>query len=325
MNQQQRNFLLALCGYAAMREIPIQGLAMKANVDLRELLANEKYEVSRDQAHQLWSICWSECNDQHFGLHFGESLQLGALGVVGEIIKSSKTVGQAISIAASLTPAVTDLYTMEVVRKEGVKVNFNPTSNAADPEMRKHMLDFLIVFTIQELDGLLFRKVRPDMVVLPFEADQEYERVLRCKPNFGEQVSIQFDEGIWHELVITSNYEIQRDLLRSINIQTEESESFQSRVKDYLAKNAYLKLLTLEDVAANFNMTARSLQRRLQQESTSFQQIADTVRSSLAIEYIQRGKYQFGEIADLLGYNDLSAFSRAFKRWTGKAPQDFSV
>jgi AraC-like DNA-binding protein len=87
--------------------------------------------------------------------------------------------------------------------------------------------------------------------------------------------------------------------------------------------NAYLGILSLEDVAANFNMAPRSLQRRLQEEDITFQQLADSVRKSLALHYIRLGEHPIKAISNMLGYNELSAFSRAFKRWTGKAPANY--
>jgi AraC-like DNA-binding protein len=61
----------------------------------------------------------------------------------------------------------------------------------------------------------------------------------------------------------------------------------------------------------------------LQEESVTFQQLADSVRKSLALSYLESGKYQIKEVSYMLGYNELSAFSRAFKRWTGKAPFEY--
>jgi AraC-like DNA-binding protein len=75
----------------------------------------------------------------------------------------------------------------------------------------------------------------------------------------------------------------------------------------------------LEQLAANFNTSSRSLQRRLRAEDTSYQQLARDCRMSLAIYYLEAGRHQVKEISQMLGYNEISAFSRAFKRWTGKA------
>ena len=103
----------------------------------------------------------------------------------------------------------------------------------------------------------------------------------------------------------------------------DKSETFTERIYHYLMTNAYLGTLSLEDVASNFNVAPRSLQRRLQDEGVTFQQLSDAVRKSLALHYMEAGKHPVKEIAIMLGYNELSAFSRAFKRWTGKAPTNY--
>ena len=84
--------------------------------------------------------------------------------------------------------------------------------------------------------------------------------------------------------------------------------------------NSYLGIVSLEDIAANFNISARTLQRKLKEEGINFQQVADEVRKSLAINYLKAGSYPVKEISYMLGYNELSAFTRTFKRWTGITP-----
>jgi AraC-like DNA-binding protein len=116
---------------------------------------------------------------------------------------------------------------------------------------------------------------------------------------------------------------LQKFYLEKVSVYKDDNAraiSFQVKILDYLMKNSYLGILSLEDVASNFNVTTRSLQRRLQEEGVTFQQLADSVRKSLALHYMESGKYQIKEISNMLGYNELSAFSRAFKRWTGKTP-----
>ena len=177
---------------------------------------------------------------------------------------------------------------------------------------------------MHELDGFLLRKIEPLRVTLPYSAvNGEYHRVFRCVPQQGIHYQMELDASYWNEPIITANYDLQKHLLTMVSIKRNPSDSFQVKVMEYLTRNAYLGIFTLEDVAANFNITPRSLQRRLQQESTTFQQIADAVRKSIALHYIESGKYQLKEISSILGYNEVSAFSRAFKRWTGQAPMEY--
>jgi AraC-like DNA-binding protein len=75
-----------------------------------------------------------------------------------------------------------------------------------------------------------------------------------------------------------------------------------------------------EDVAGALKMSARSLQRRLIDEGTSYARILDDTRRGLAITYITQSRYSVGEIGYLLGFSGAPSFVRAFRRWTGVAP-----
>ncbi len=330
MEEQQKQFVLSLLAYAVQRGVSAKQLCQLCNIDLESLRKKFGEAITKKQVNDLWKNVSHLCNDPLFGLHFGESLQLAALGAVGEIIKSSETVGQAITIAASFTPAITDLFKMEVDKsKRKFIIKLVPTDSKNDDFVSQQIADLLMVFTIHELNGFLLEKIKPNSVVYPHKISnpKEYERVFRCKPiKRVDEYSIEFKNSYWDEPILTANYELQKLFLQKISSESKgksSSISFQVKILEYLMKNAYLGILSLDDVAANFNLTPRSLQRRLQDESVTFQQLADSVRKSLALHYLESGKYQIQEISTILGYNELSAFSRAFKRWTGKAPIEY--
>lgn len=75
-----------------------------------------------------------------------------------------------------------------------------------------------------------------------------------------------------------------------------------------------------EKVAGILNMSVRSLQRRLKEVGTTFRTILDITRKDLASTYVRDPDIELAEVAFLLGFSDQSAFSRAFKRWTGNPP-----
>jgi AraC-like DNA-binding protein len=76
----------------------------------------------------------------------------------------------------------------------------------------------------------------------------------------------------------------------------------------------------IRDVARALRSSPRTLQRRLEGEGTSFQELLDKVREELARALIEERRRPLGEIAFLLGYTELGPFVRAFRRWTGKTP-----
>ena len=75
-----------------------------------------------------------------------------------------------------------------------------------------------------------------------------------------------------------------------------------------------------EQVASSLHLSLRSLQRRLAEEDSSYEQLLLQTREELARSYLQDPRHAISEIAYLLGYADASCFTRAFRRWTGMAP-----
>ena len=221
MEDQHKQLALSLIAYAAQRDISPDELCKNANIDLRAIKKKEKYTITKKQFDDLWLYASRLAKDPLFGLHFGESLQLSALGVVGEIIKSSSTVGEGITIAASLTSVVTDLFRMEVTQtKKKFVIQLIPTIPHDSDFTARQMTDLLMVFIIHELDGLLFEKIKPLAVFFPYVINDqaEYERVLRCKPSKSRnQLAIHFDGKFWQEPILSANYELHTFLLQKVN------------------------------------------------------------------------------------------------------------
>ena len=77
-------------------------------------------------------------------------------------------------------------------------------------------------------------------------------------------------------------------------------------------------------IARKLAMSPRNLQRVLAEEGTSFKEILTEARVGLARSYVKEGRLPITEIAFVLGFADTSAFSRAFKRWTGTSPREYT-
>jgi AraC-like DNA-binding protein len=77
----------------------------------------------------------------------------------------------------------------------------------------------------------------------------------------------------------------------------------------------------VEDVARGLGMSKRTLARKLSDEGLNFTEILQQLRRDLAVRYLDDRKLHVSKIAWLLGFNEVSAFTHAFKRWTGKTPR----
>ncbi len=75
-----------------------------------------------------------------------------------------------------------------------------------------------------------------------------------------------------------------------------------------------------EKIAERLNMSERTLQGRLAMKNTSYRDLLNETRKELAEQYISQGLRSFSEVTYLLGFSDISSFSRAFRGWTGLSP-----
>ena len=78
-----------------------------------------------------------------------------------------------------------------------------------------------------------------------------------------------------------------------------------------------------EDIAQRLNMSSRTLQRKLAEANTTYLKLVDDCRRDLALRYISDPDKSITDITFLLGFSGQSAFSRAFRRWTGVSPSEY--
>ncbi|TMJ37256.1 MAG: helix-turn-helix domain-containing protein [Alphaproteobacteria bacterium] len=79
----------------------------------------------------------------------------------------------------------------------------------------------------------------------------------------------------------------------------------------------------LENVADSIRSSPAAIQRELSRDNLNYKDLVEETRRDLALVYVRQRELAFSEIAFLLGYSELSAFSRAFHRWTGTSPRNY--
>ncbi len=112
--------------------------------------------------------------------------------------------------------------------------------------------------------------------------------------------------------------QLMREYLRNLN-----KDSIVERVKAAIVDELPSGHISDARIARALFMTERTLQRRLQAEGTTFKNLLTEVRQELADQYIRDSRLTLQEISFLLGFAELSSFSRAFKRWNGQSPRHY--
>ncbi len=98
------------------------------------------------------------------------------------------------------------------------------------------------------------------------------------------------------------------------------AESVTRRIRHELINVERVTFPTLDVLSESLHTTPSTLSRRLREENTSYQQIKDAIRRDIAIHHLTTSTIPISEISELLGYQDVSIFHRAFKKWSGVTP-----
>ena len=102
-----------------------------------------------------------------------------------------------------------------------------------------------------------------------------------------------------------------------------DEEDIVQKIKAEIIRQLPSGNVTRKTVAREIAMSTRSMQRSLQEEGTTFSTIQNETRLDLAKQYLTGGNVDMTELAFILGFSEVSAFSRAFRRWTGMSPSQF--
>jgi AraC-like DNA-binding protein len=191
-------------------------------------------------------------------------------------------------------------------------------------------LAFKLVFFVQLARLATRTPVRPLRVSWPLAAESLSDDALAYEAYFGVPVTdaplatLIFSTEDIERLFLTENHKMWsffEPSLRQRLADLDRTASMAERVRSTLLETLPAGEVSMQVISRKLAISARTLQRRLQDEGTSFQQTLDTLRESLALHYLRNTEMSSAEISFLLGFEDSNSFARAFQSWTGKTPQ----
>lgn len=166
-----------------------------------------------------------------------------------------------------------------------------------------------------------FRYERPDNV-------SPYDTLFAPAPvAFGADDSFQiYENDALDQPVIGASQDVfavfEDKVQRSLgNLERGDTWAFRTRQRILEAMKG--EAPSVDRVAGELAVSVRKLQQRLSDEQTSYSRVLTDARRDLAEEFLKAGEVGNDEIAYLLGYSEVSVFSRSFKKWTGQTPSDF--
>ena len=268
-------------------------------------------------------------NDDAFGLHVGESVDPKAFDVLGYSVINSSTLGEAFDRAVRYNFIWTNgsCFSIEkgspLTRLVYIYLDDSITERRHDAEMT-----FAALASLSR--NVTNADVSPTRVMFQHDPPRdptEHQRIFRCSVEFSAPANQYFVASSALDLPILK---ADRGLCAVLDRHAEELiakhprndtlvEQVRTMIKDELrGGNA-----SLERIANQLSMSGRTLQRKLREHGTSHQELLDQMRRELAMRYLQEREMAICEVAYLLGFSESSALHRAFKRWTGKTPNEF--
>jgi AraC-like DNA-binding protein len=273
---------------------------------------------------RLVKLCVARTGCMHFGLLVGQQGGLHSLGLVGLLARLSPDVGTALHrLADCMHLHHGGTVTAVAVDGDAATLSYDIDQRYEDASDQIGDGALATLFNIlRALCGpgwhaieIRFAHRAPDDVH-PFRAF--FAADLRFDTG---QNAIVFP-GAWlqHSLP-ADDAELQRLLARQIALlETRHGDEFPEQVRSVLRAALMTGHAGADEIAALFSMHSRTLNRRLGAFHTSFRQLVDEGRFAIARELLECTELDVSGIAGALDYADASAFTRAFRRWSGTTP-----
>lgn len=154
-----------------------------------------------------------------------------------------------------------------------------------------------------------------------------YDKVFQCPVKFNQPSSALIFEKRYLEYVFpqksTHLFNFLKSHLEKLLIRVKRDENFKQQVFRLIEKFLASGSVDAANIAEEMHMSRHTMYRRLKAEGVSYHELLDEVRKNKAINLLKSKQHTLSEIAFLLGFSELSAFSRAFKKWTGQTPAKY--
>jgi AraC-like DNA-binding protein len=279
--------------------------------------------------HRFLEACEAAVGDPLLGLHVAQQLRRGTYGLVEYIARSSETLREVLAGLGRYLALLNPMVAPEFREGEG-EATFEYRIRGEPLAYGRHANEMGLGVIVGQGRALAARSWSPRRLWLshppPGEAEvKALRRFFGCEVAFNAPGNGFAVDAALLELRISSGDPALRKLLEARAGQELGAAvgggDFLTQVRDAVGRSLERGPPRMGAVAKAMALSARTLQRRMAEQGTTFQEVVDAVRRELARKYLEDPALGVTEVAYLLGFSELSAFDRAHKRWTGKAPR----
>jgi AraC-like DNA-binding protein len=295
-----------------------------------ETFADHEARIDATVDAKIWDRFTLELGDPDLGVHLNErAVSTGSFGLAGYIARTSATLAEALAHSQRYQPLIKENSQFEVkwgergatvVERLGRDIGPRPRSFA-----EASLCSYVTLARAWTGEPMTPVEVRFSYA-RPRDAG-ELERFFGCSLRFDQPATaVEFSRETLETPMLTADPEMLHYLQRwaALRLQALGDRDVITDVRAAVHAELVGGTLSIQRVARRLAVSTRTLQRQLGAGNTSFRDVVDAIRHQRAIELLRAG-VGLDHIAEQLGFSDTRAFRRAFRRWTGQPPSQWST
>jgi AraC-like DNA-binding protein len=305
--------------------VPVAPLLKRAGLT-PEAIADPQERLNVQSQIRLLDEAAIALKDDCLGFTLARDFDPREIGLLYYVMASSRTLGEALQRLARYSKVTNEALVFGY--REGNRLVTNLSYFGVPRHSDRHQIEFCMFAAIRICRLLTGQKLVPQQFSISHhrsEGISEMSRFVGTKVEFGADTD-EFALNIEAlELPVIHADSYLNDLLlkyceAALADRSGDVSQLRTKVENAISSLLPHGRVLVGDVARNLGMSERTLGRKLADEGLNFTQILQRLRRDLAVRYLDDRGLQVSKIAWLLGFHDVSAFTHACKRWTGKTP-----
>jgi AraC-like DNA-binding protein len=291
---------------------------------------NDSVRLEVSKQIKILNLAAQELGDELLGFNLARNFDLREIGLVYYVIASSEQFVDALRNAERYSGIMNDGFRLHFRHDDRAVVIALDYVNV-DRSSDRHQVEFWLVAIMRICRQITDTRLAPRHLRFRHDRDPipaEFRTFFGAETEFGADADEVVFPALVASLPLAQRDSYLNDLLRryaddALATRPRHNGRFRSAVEDALPQLLPHGKARFSEVAQQLGMSARTLARKLNAEGVPFADILDELRSALAKRYLSERNLPVSEISWLLGYSEVSSFTHAFKRWTGKTPRQF--
>jgi AraC-like DNA-binding protein len=292
-----------------------------------EVIADPEERLSVRRQITLLDQAATALKDDCLGFTLARDFDPRELGLLYYVMASSRTLGDTLKRVARYSQITNEALVVRYT--EGNSLTISLSYSGITRHLEKHQIEFCMFAVLRLCRVLTGQNLVPQHFRISHHragTNSEMTQFVGTTVEFGATTDeFTLDANARELPLIHADPYLNNLLLKYCEAALTDRRGNESQLRTRV-ENAISSLLphgrvVVDDVAPSLGMSKRTLARKLSEEGLNFTEILQQLRRDLAVRYLDDRKLHVSKIAWLLGFNEVSAFTHTFKRWTGKTPR----